>query len=50
MKQVDLKTATPTLTLEVEGERVMEESDDLETTGPSQSQETERVAKVNASR
>ncbi|XP_055781889.1 uncharacterized protein LOC129857557 isoform X2 [Salvelinus fontinalis] len=46
LNQVDLKTATSTLTLEVEGESVMQESDDLETAGPSQSQETERVAKA----
>ncbi|XP_038843309.1 uncharacterized protein LOC120042545 [Salvelinus namaycush] len=46
LKQVDLKTATSTLTLEVEGESVMQESDDLQTAGTSQSQETERVAKA----
>jgi hypothetical protein len=50
LNQVDLKISTSTLTLEVEGESVMQESDDVETAGPSQSQETERVAKVNASR
>ncbi|XP_031667668.1 uncharacterized protein LOC109883356 [Oncorhynchus kisutch] len=46
LNQVDLKTSTSTLTLEVEGESVMQESDDVETAGPSQSQETERVAKA----
>ncbi|XP_038842735.1 uncharacterized protein LOC120041937 [Salvelinus namaycush] len=46
LNQVDLKTATSTLTLEVEGESVMQESDDLQTAGTSQSQETERVAKA----
>ena len=50
MNQVDLKTSTSTLTLEVEEESVMQESDDVETAGPSQCQETEQVAKVNASR
>ncbi|XP_052357556.1 uncharacterized protein LOC127918305 [Oncorhynchus keta] len=46
LNQVDLKSSTSTLTLEVEGESVMQESDDVETAGPSQSQETERVAKA----
>ncbi|XP_055770813.1 uncharacterized protein LOC129847061 isoform X4 [Salvelinus fontinalis] len=46
LNQVDLKTATSTLTLEVEGESAMQESDDLQTAGTSQSQETERVAKA----
>ncbi|XP_042168764.1 aggrecan core protein-like isoform X12 [Oncorhynchus tshawytscha] len=46
LNQVDLKTSTSTLTLEVEGESVMQESDDVETAGPSQSQETQRVAKA----
>ncbi|XP_036821286.1 uncharacterized protein LOC118944740 isoform X1 [Oncorhynchus mykiss] len=46
LNQVDLKTSTSTLTLEVEGESVMQESDDVETAGPSQCQETERVAKA----
>ncbi|XP_036792860.1 uncharacterized protein LOC110519743 isoform X1 [Oncorhynchus mykiss] len=46
LNRVDLKTSTSTLTLEVEEESVMQESDDVETAGPSQCQETERVAKA----